>query len=578
MGLLTLRAALVFVLGSLALTGLAAQPADLILRNGKIVTVDARFRIVPALAVRGERLALVGSEAAVMRLRGPKTQVVDLAGKTVLPGLIDSHTHALDASLYEFDHEIPDMETIADVLAYVRQRARIVPQGEWIALAQVFVTRLREQRYPTRAELDAAAPQHPVIFSTGPDAALNTMGLARNGITKDTKSPPGQSGKVELDPRTGEPTGMLRSYSALVKTPRTGRPITDADRLARLKLLMADYNSLGITSFSDRAASSSEIEIYRTLRQRGELSCRVFLNYHVDLPNREWKEVAAEIAGAAADPLHRYDNMLWLRGLKVFLDGGMLTGSALMREPWGPSDTYAIVDPEYRGMRYIDAQRLYELARESLKHDLQFTAHSVGDGAVHALIEAYERVNRDFPVRAGRPCLTHANFLSPEALEKMARIGIVADLQPAWLERDGATLLKHFGAARLRYFQPYASLFKAKVMVGGGSDHMQKIGGMRATNPYHPFWGMWVTLARQPRWSDAVLHPEEKITREQAIRLYTINNAYLTFEEKEKGSLETGKLADFIVLRKDILTCPEDEVKDIQVESTYLGGRRVFTR
>ena len=129
------------------------------MRNGKIVTVDARFRIVPALAVRGDRVALAGTDAAVMRLRGPKTQVVDLGGKTVLPGLIDSHTHALEASLYEFDHEIPDMETMADVLAYVRKRAQVVPEGEWIALAQVFVTRLREQRYPTRAELDACRTQ-----------------------------------------------------------------------------------------------------------------------------------------------------------------------------------------------------------------------------------------------------------------------------------------------------------------------------------------------------------------------------------------------------------------------------------
>lgn len=555
----------------------AAQPADLIVRNAKIVTVDDRFRIAAAMAVRGERIALVGAEAAVMRLRGAATVVIDAGGKTVLPGLIDSHTHALDASLYEFDHEIPDMESIADVLAYVRGRARVVPEGEWISLAQVFITRLREQRYPTRAELDAAAPQHPVIFSTGPDAMLNSLALARNGITASTKSPPGQNGKVELDAR-GEPTGILRSYSAFVKPVRTGRVPTDADRMARLKLLMADYNSLGITSFSDRAASAAEVDIYRRLRQDGGLSCRVFLNYHVDLPNRDWAEVDTEIARAAADPLHQYDNMLWLRGLKVFLDGGMLTGSAYMREPWGKSETYAIADPEYRGMRYIDPQRLFELARASLKRELQFTAHSVGDGAVHALIDAYERVNREFPVRAGRPCLTHANFLSPEAVEKMARLGIVADLQPAWLEKDGATLMKHFGEARLRYFQPYATLFKNKVVVGGGSDHMQKIGGLRAINPYHPFWGMWVTLKRQPRWTDKPLHLSERISREQAIRLYTINNAYLTFEEKQKGSLEAGKLADFIILRQDILTCSEDAVKDIQVEATYLGGRRVYGR
>lgn len=557
---------------------MTAQPADLILRNGKIITVDSRSSIAQAIAIRGDRIAAVGTEAIVLRLRGPKTKIIDVEGRTVMPGLIDSHTHALDASLYEFDHEIPAMATIADVLAHIRQRAAIVPMGEWIVLRQVFITRLIEQRYPTRAELDAAAPRHPVIFSTGPDASLNTLGLARNQITKDTKSPAGQPGKVELDPITGEPTGILRTYAAFVKSVATGRQPNAVERMARLKLLMADYNSLGITSITDRAATSQHVDIYRRMRQEGTLSCRVFLDYHLTEPNREWKLVEAELDRVAADPLHRYDNMLWLRGLKVFLDGGMLTGSALMREPWGKSEIYSIADPEYRGMRYIDPQRLFELARASLKRELQFTAHAVGDGAIHALIAAYERVNEETPVRAGRPNLTHANFMTPEAIEKMAKLGIVADMQPAWLELDGTTLTRQFGLARLRFFQPYASLFKSGVVVGGGSDHMQSIGGMRAVNPYHPFWGMWIAIQRMPRWATQPLHPQERITREQAIRFYTINNAYLSFEEMEKGSLEAGKLADLIVLDKDILTCPVDAIKDIKVVSTYLGGRQVYQR
>ena len=557
---------------------LAAQPADLILQNAKIITVDSRFRIAQAIAIRGDRIAAVGPNSTILRLRGPKTEVVDLKGKTVLPGLIDSHTHALDASLYEFDHEIPDMVTVADVLAHIRQRASIVPKGDWIILRQVFITRLKEQRYPTRAELDNAAPNHPVIFSTGPDASLNSLGLARNHITKDTKSPAGQPGKVELDPATGEPTGILRTYAAFVTSVPTGRQPTTEDRIAQLKLLMADYNSLGITSFTDRAATPSHIEIYRQLRKDNALTCRVFLDYHLTGTNGAWPPIEAMIASVAADPLHKYDNMLWLRGLKVFLDGGMLTGSALMREPWGKSDIYSITDPEYRGMRYINSERLFELARAALKRDIQFTAHAVGDGAIHALIDAYERVNLEFPVKPTRPNLTHANFMSPEAVEKMARLGIVADMQPAWLELDGATLTRHFGLPRLRYFQPYATLFRNNVIVGGGSDHMQKIGGMRSVNHYNPFWGMWITIERQPASSDKALYPEERLTREQAIRFYTINNAFLSFEEKEKGSLELGKLADFIVIDKDILTCPVAAIKDIKVEATYLGGRRIYQR
>jgi predicted amidohydrolase YtcJ len=168
--------------------------------------------------------------------------------------------------------------------------------------------------------------------------------------------------------------------------------------------------------------------------------------------------------------------------------------------------------------------------------------------------------------------------MSAQAIRKIKELGIVLDLQPVWLWLDGATLRKQFGDERLAYFQPYKTLFENGIPVGGGSDHMQKIGSLRSINPYNPFLGMWIALTRQPRWTDQPLHPEQRISREEAIRLYTINNAYITFQEKEKGSIENGKLADLIVLDRDILTCPEDEVRDIQVQQTYLGGKLVYRR
>jgi predicted amidohydrolase YtcJ len=219
------------------------------------------------------------------------------------------------------------------------------------------------------------------------------------------------------------------------------------------------------------------------------------------------------------------------------------------------------------------------LTIRSLANDLQFTAHAQGDAAVDAMVEAYERINRDdFPVRDRRPSITHASFMSAEAIAKMQSLGVVANLQPAWLFLDGGTLRQQFGTERLAYFHPYRTLTEKGVTVGGGSDHMQKIGSLRSINPYNPFLGMWTTVVRQPKGTPTALHPEQNLTREQAIRLYTINNAFLTFEETKKGSLEPGKLADFIVLDRDILTCPIDEVKEIKVESTYLGGTRVYVR
>ena len=553
-----------------------APQADTVYYHGKILTVDGQFRVADAMAVAGDRIVAVGTRAAVAKRAAPNARQVDLGGKTVLPGLIDSHTHAAAASMYEFHHPVPEMETVADVLKYIRSRAAVTKPGDWIVLTQVFITRLRDQRFPTRAELDAAAPRNPVYFGTGPDASVNSLALKLAGIDRNFKITDGKPGLVEHD-GNGEPTGILRSCGRLIKFETGEKPPTMEDRQKRLKMMLADYNAVGLTSVAERDVDDEEVELYRRMKAAGALTCRVFLNYHVDA-QAPIERIEEQMKKAAVDPLHRYDNMLWLRAIKVYLDGGMLTGSAYMLEPWGVSKVYSITDPKYRGMRYIEPGKLYRIFRAAIADGLQPTAHSVGDGAVHAMIDAYAEINNEKPVRAARPCISHSNFMSAEAVRRMKELGVVADLQPPWLWLDGATLTKQFGNQRLAYFQPYKSLFGAGVVVGGGSDHMQKIGSLRSINPYNPFLGMWITLTRQPRWTDQPLHPEQRITREQAVRLYTINNAFLTFEEKEKGSLEPGKLADFIVLDRDILTCPVEQVKDIQVERTYLGGKLLYQR
>jgi len=555
-------------------TTASGQPADLILFGGKIVTVDHDFHIVDALAIRGDRILGTGSREALERLAGPDTRRLDLKGKTVLPGLMDSHSHASDASMYEFDHVVPEMETIEDVLRYIGSRAAVAKAGDWIVLTQVFITRLRDQRFPTRAELDAAAPRNPVYFGTGPDASVNSLALKLSGIDRNFQITDGKPGRIERG-ADGEPTGILRSCSRLVKLHSSDRKPTEEDRLRRLKMQLADYSAVGITSISERDLDDDGIGLYRRLRDRKELTCRVYVMYGVDaqLPVEKIEE---RMLAAARSPLHRYDNMLWVRGIKTYMDGGMLTGSAYMLQPWGPSKVYSITDPEYRGMRYIDAAKLYRIARFALKNDLQYTAHAQGDGAVQAMIDAYSEINHEFPVKAARPCITHASFIPPGGIEKIRTLGIVLDLQPAWLWLDGATLRRQFGEQRMTLFHPYKSLLENGIAVGGGSDHMQKIGSFRSINPYNPFLGMWITLTRKPRWTDQPLRLEQRLSREQAIRLYTINNAFLTFEEKEKGSLEPDKLADFIVLDRDILTCPLDDVRKIQVQQTYLGGKRIY--
>ena len=572
----------VAVLVGMCLIGCAAAvphmpqpPADLILLNGKIVTVDRAFSIAQAVAVREGKIVLVGSDAQVFALKGTATKVVDLDGKTVIPGLIDSHVHP-GAAMTEFDHAVPEMESVQDVLDYVEKRAAAVGEGKWVEVSQVFITRLREPRYPTRAELDLAAPKNPVVFATGPDCSLNSLAMKLSGIDRDFKVADGGPGYVEKD-AAGEPTGILRSMTRYVKSEESGKKASAADTYARTKELFADYNSVGITSIGDRSASPASLDMYRKMRDADELSVRVAASYQVDhigtlesIENRVW--------AAAKHPLHKPDPMLQMIGIKMFLDGGMLTGSAYMRQPWGVSKTYGITDPKYRGVLFIPKERLIPIVRTAVESGLQFTAHSVGDGAVQTLLDAYEEVNKTTPVASVRPCVTHSNFMSREAIDQAARLGVCLDIQPVWLWLDTRTLVNQFGYDRLRYFQPLKSIFTTGVTAGGGSDHMQKIGSLRSINPYNPFLGMYVTLTRRARWYEAPLHPEEALSREQAIRFYTANNAFLLFREKETGSIEAGKFADLAVLDRDILTCPVDEMKETQVVKTYLGGKAVFER
>jgi predicted amidohydrolase YtcJ len=477
--------------------------------------------------------------------------------------------------MHEFDHPIADMETIQDVLDYIAERARVLGPGKGIVVRQVFITRLKEQRYPTRAELDRAAPENPVVFSTGPDASLNTLALKESGIDKDFKVE--GAGKVENDPATGEPTGILRNLGRYIKTTSSGPKATREEQQGRLLALFRDYNAIGLTSIIDRSAEDSAIEQYRRLLAAGALTVRIGVSRHVGTDG-SLESVLAEIKKVADHPLRAPNPMLRVIGIKTFLDGGMLTGSAYMRQPWGVSRIYSIDDPAYRGVLFIPPEKLLPIVRATVEAGLQFTAHSVGDGAVHNLLDAYEAVNRSTPVAPTRPCITHSNFMSREAIDQAARLGVVVDIQPAWLYLDTRTLTAQFGYDRLRWFQPLHSLLEAGVIAGGGSDHMQKIGSLRSINPYNPFLGMGVAITRKAKGYEGRLHPEEALSRAQAIQFYTINNARLLFLEDQVGSLEPGKFADLVVLDRDILTCPEDEIRSIRPLATYLGGSAVFER
>ena len=554
---------------------LMAQDADLIITNARVATVDKNFTITEAMAIKDGKILATGSTEMVLKHKGSKTTIRDLAGKLVLPGLIDSHVHPMGAAMHEFDHPIPHFETIQDVLDYIKARAKVLPKGEWIVLRQVFITRLKEQRYPTKAEMDAAAPEHPVLYSTGPDASINSLALKLCKIDKDFKVNDGGAGYIEKDVKTGEPTGILRNCTRFVKTSQPSqRQPNENDHLERLELLLKDYNSVGITGIVDRGAGDSSLNRFKKLRETNKLTVRLAASVSMGTSD-PMEKLQASITKLSQHPLRKPDPFIHIIGVKIFLDGGMLTGSAYMKKPWGISKIYSIEDPEYRGLLFLSREKLLGMVQATVEAGMQFTAHTVGDGAVETLVGVYEEVNKTKPVRATRPCITHSNFMSREAVEAMPRVGIVADIQPAWLYLDSHTLAAQFGVDRLEYFQPLQSIFKAGGIVGGGSDHMQRIDSLKSVNPYNPFLGMSVSITRKGKYFPQKLRPEQALTREQAIRFYTMNNAHLMFMENEVGSLEKGKLADFIVLDRNILTCPEDQIASTQCLETIVAGKQV---
>lgn len=575
-----LLAALFVLLGGIEITPAAddtAEPADLMVEHARILTVDAKFSVAEALAVKGDRLLAVGSAERVRRHRGPKTRVLDAGGKMILPGLYDSHTHPLMAATSELAAPLPDLRTLDDVFAYIRKKAESTPAGEWIVLRFAFPTRLKEARFPTRAELDRAAPRHPVLYHAGPAGVANSLALKISKVTRDTPNPTG--GVIVRDPATGEPTGMLRNaYGVLRGVPSRRR--TSADRAAAVKKLFRLYNEHGITSIADRDAGRSDLDLYLDLEKKGELTLRV--------------NVARSIGGAATreEVARRLDALpgkdgrggptgkggIWVRigPIKFYLDGGMLSGTAYMRRPWPKGSTYQIVEDNYRGLLFTPPEQTKMLAEEAARRGWSVTAHCSGEGAMDVLLDAYEFADRVAPIKERRFCITHANFPSKHNLERCRRLGVCADVQPAWLYKDGDTLKRVLGAERVRWFQPYRSWLKYTT-IGGGSDHMIGLDPLRATNPWNPWLGIATAVTRKTE-SGQVLVPEERLSRPDALRLYTINNAYLNREEKEKGSLEQGKLADFIMIDRDYLTCADDAIADTRVLLTVVGGRVVFER
>jgi len=547
------------------------ETADTIYYNAKIVTMWEALPLAEAVAIRGNRFLAAGSNAEVMKTAGSRTKKIDLGGRTVLPGLIDSHTHPISAALSERDGQIPTFDSIADLQSYIRQRAVSLPKNQVIFVPKVYAPRLREHRYPTRYELDAAAKDRAVIVDNGYAGVVNSFLLEKLKIDRNTPQP--ANGKIIKDDK-GEPTGLILGAPQLLREYRRNDAATADDLLRALKSMQQAYNRAGITSTIDRGQGAEGFRVYQELHRRGEMTVRSYVTYRISglgTPQEARAEVERIpfVTGWGDD---------WLRvgSLKIVMDGGILIGTAYLREPYGEhTDVYGYHDADYRGVLAVPRENVLEIARAANELGWQMTAHVTGGGSMDLLLDAYEAADRDHSIRARRFTVTHGNFPDANATERARKLGVVFDCQPAWHYLDGNVLKEVLGPERMSHFLPLRSLFDAGVIVAGGSDHMIRFDSRKATNPYHPFLGMWMAITRQTV-DGTVLNPEQRIMRQEALRMWTLNSAYLSFEEKSKGSIEPGKLADLIIISQDFLSCPVDEIKNIETLLTVVDGKVVY--
>jgi predicted amidohydrolase YtcJ len=546
----------------------SAKDADLILHGGKIVTVDARFQIAEAVAIKDGRIVAVGSDKEVLAAeRGGPTKLVDLQGRTVLPGLVDAHVHALGAGLSEYRRRLPKFDSIAAIQAYIRERAKVTPKGEWIVVPRTLPPRLAEMRMPTRADLDVVA-DHPVAFDGSYVWAANSRALAISGITRDTPNPPG--GEVVKGP-DGEPNGILRNAAQLLKGAQRAETFTEEEKLQALEAMLRKYAEAGLTTVGDRAVTAEDVRLYRELKRRGRLPVRVVMTWRIDA-SRSAEEIEREI-GASDWTTNQGDEQLKFGTFKVTLDGGQSVGTAFQRVPYGSfgRQLYGQTNPDSRGTLFVDAEKLYRIYRAARAKGWQLTAHAQGGGAIDTLLDVFARLDRERPIAGERHHVMHGSYMSAEAIERMKQMGVAVDAQPGWMYFDVPALEKVFGLDKMRLFFPLQSFVRNGIPIAGGSDHMIGWDKNAAVNPYNPFLNLWMCIVRKTR-DGADFYIEERVSRKDALRMYTTGPAWLQFSEKERGSIEPGKAADLVVIDRDYLTCPEDEIRRIEPLLTLVAG------
>jgi hypothetical protein len=544
-----------------AACSLFREPADLLLINGAVYTLDETQPRAEAVAIRGDRIVFVGSSGEAADYRGAETDVIDLAGKTVVPGFADSHVHLSGIGAREMNLNLEGTASLGELLEKVAEQAGRSEPGEWIVGRGWIEAQWDPPVFPTRWDLDKVSPRNPVwlVRADGHGGVANSLALRVIGVRKGVKDPSG--GEILRDPKTGEPSGMLIDRAQSIIGRFLPKETPERNRQA---LLLGVRRSLemGWTEVGIAGNSFEEVEMLRALYEAGEVPLRIYNAVRGPGPDAERLLKEGPTIGG-------HGGLYTLRGIKVMVDGAMGSRGAALLEKYE--------DYDGSGLLMFEREELLPLLERALRAGVQVQTHAIGDRANRFVLDLYEEAFRRVPagerkIAEPRWRIEHAQILDAAEIPRFAALGVIASMQPSHAISDLYFAKRRLGEKRLAGAYAWRSLLDARARIAGGSDAPVEKG-----DPVVEFYAAVVRKDLRGQSEDH-WHLEQRVSREEALKMLTLWAAYATFEEESRGSIAAGKWADVTVLSQDIMAVEESRIPETHCEMTIVAGKIAYRR
>jgi predicted amidohydrolase YtcJ len=518
--------------------------STLVLLNANVVTLNHKQPKAEAIAIQNGKIITVGSNKEVRKYTGKKTTVIDAKNKTIVPGFVDCHVHMTGFGQFLQTLNLRNVESVREMQQKLREYAQKDPEKSWILGGRWDQDKFAEKRYPTRWDLDAAVADKPVflIRVCGHLGVANSRALQLADISKEATI---EGGKIDLDEATGEPNGILRENALGLVWKAIPKPNPKELEKACISACKKAVKA-GLTCVHWIVGSAEEIRIIQKLYRNRKLPLRVYLGISADLLD-QLIDLGMQTGFG--------NDIVKIGFVKVFADGSLGARTAALKEPY--SDR-----PETRGIILYTQRKLNKLVSNAHRAGLQLAVHAIGDRAIETVIKAFENALKKHPRKNPRHRIEHCSVLNPTLIKRMKRLGLIASVQPHFVVSD-FWVADRVGEDRARWVYPFKTLMKEGLIVTSGSDC--------PVEPIDPLLGVWAAVTRKT-------FEEESLTVEEALKTYTLNAAYASFDEERRGTIEAGKLADFTILSDDLFNVPPESIKDIRVEMVFVDGKMVYAR